>query len=368
MKKLLLLLAVATLVSCTKDHTIERSFCYWKTQFYFYDEDVARADSLAVKHLYVRYFDVGWSTFDKEPRPTATVSSWNLNWHGAMTPSVFIKNDVLLYSNRAQLKELAVKITGRIESVTTDIAASILYAREEQKPGKSEAEAEKERKRVENEVKSGIKDILIDCDWTPKSRDNYFYLLTEIKKRMPQYKLSATIRLWQYRDYEKAGIPPADKGLLMCYNMESAENYDAKNSLASSKELKKYITHDDYELPLDVALPVFSWSVVFREGKFKGIVKDFGEGGNPAQNPYNFTKKGENRYILNRDMVMGETYYRYGDELRTEITSPAEMAAMIDILKDNIDLKNARVTFFSWDQKYIDDYGIKTISGFYSLF
>jgi len=367
MKKLLFLCGIFLVISCNKEYNITRSFCYWKTQLYFSDQDSTRIESLKVTHLYVRYFDVGWSAFDKEPRPTATLESWNVNMQAAITPSVFIKNDVLLYSNRTQLEQLAQRIKDRINNVTDDLADNIADAQHYKISGK-ESDVAKEKKKRGEAVKKRITDIFIDCDWTPKTRDNYFYLLTEIKKILPQYKLSATIRLWQYRDYEQAGIPPADKGLLMCYNMESAEKHDVKNSLATSSELKKYITHDDYSLPLDVALPVFNWSVVFRDCKFKGILSDFGSDGGPEQNPQDFTKKSENRYTFNRDMVIGQTYYRYGDELRVEKTSPAEMEAMIALLKDNIDLENARVTFFSWDKNYIDDYGIKTISGFYSLF
>ena len=70
--------------------------------------------------------------------------------------------------------------------------------------------------------------------------------------------LSATIRLHQLKFIGESGIPPVDKGLLMCYNMGDLHRLRISNSILETAELKKYIKQlSVYPLKLDVAfLPV----------------------------------------------------------------------------------------------------------------
>ena len=365
MKKLLFLCGIFLLISCNKDVNITRSFCYWKTSYEPYSIDDDKADSLGISHIYMRLFDVGWNPYEQKPLPVATL--WNFKSYEnrrEVTPSIYITNDVVLNCNRQQLAALADNVVKRINKIIEltrkDIGDfAVEKYKLDDRAERSMCEAEETRV-----FDTRIKEVLIDCDWTGKSRDNYFYLLSRIKKALPQYKISATIRLWQYRDYKTAGIPPVDRGLLMCYNMDNPASTKTANSIGSSKVLKQYINHDNYPLKLDVALPVFSWNLVFRGKDFLGIMNDdYFSPDTPR-----FKKIAANRYVFTQDKVLGETYYRNGDEVRVEKVSDEEMRKMIDILKDEIDLENSRVTFFSWDENYIQQYGIKTISGYYSLF
>jgi len=314
--------------------------------------------------MYMRFFDVGWNPYDKQAEPIATL--WDLSDETNrinITPSVYITNDVLLQSTRPQLAELAQKINKRVTHILkTSKEKTLRYVLYKYGLQDEEKDAcEKEEAQIFN---GRFNEILIDCDWTVKSKDNYFYLLGEIKKQMPEYLLSATIRLWQYRDYETAGIPPVNRGLLMCYNMSNPTSYDNENSIGSSKIMKRYINNDNYPLKLDAALPIFNWALVFRGGKFKGILPDdYYTLKNKA-----FKKISENNYVLQNDITIEGTYYRNGDEIRLEQVSDDEMKKMIAILKNNVDLEGSRVTFFSWNENYINCYGINAISGYYSLF
>ena len=58
----------------------------------------------------------------------------------------------------------------------------------------------------------------------------------------------------------------------MCYNLTSHTEHTTENSIGTSKEVDDYITEGGYTLPLDLALPLYSWSVVFRGNQFKGIL------------------------------------------------------------------------------------------------
>lgn len=382
MKKILLILLLFVLfcLGCDEKHQVVRSFCYWKTTMYADTVEDSLMTKMNIGHLYVRYFDVDWNPYAKEALPVSSIGIGSMIGpnceNKATTPAIFITNDVLLQSDKPALDTLARRIRKRIsqiderylEDMAQRISWKIVNAHYQKQTGttkrwlNSDSIAKSQRPKLQK----SITEILIDCDWTQKTKDNYFYLLTQIKKQFPKCKIAATIRLWQYKYYEKAGIPPVDKGLLMCYNMTSPDEHTTENSIGSSKELEQFLTHSDYKLKLDIALPLFSWAVIFRGNTFKGILS---ENIDLQSDTIRFKKISGNRLVLQDDILAGDTYLRNGDEIRVEKISDAEIHKMIAIIKDKIDINNqTKVTFFSLDKKYINAYGTDKVSQYYALF
>lgn len=372
----ILLFVVLTSASCENEHEVIRSFCYWKTNLNFQKQDDSLIRNLKVQHMYVRFFDVDWNPYAKEPLPVATILDVRLNESNPeITPSIFITNDVVLQANTKQLDSLAARIAKRVELIGIKInetkaensAHNIVYPKDYYKQKNYKSINYDSVKAIElTKLKVDFKEILIDCDWTEKSQKNYFYLLKQIKKEYPTAKISATIRLWQYKYAEKAGTPPVDKGLLMCYNIAKPDDFKTKNSIGTSEELAQYITHDKYKLKLDIALPLYSWAVVFRGNQFKGILSDYDQ---LWENTNKLKKASDTKYILEDDVLVGQTYLRNGDEIRIEKISEDELEKMISIVKSKIKIDNeTKVTFFSFDKKYINDYGTQNISNFYASF
>ncbi|WP_291286483.1 hypothetical protein [Flavobacterium sp.] len=372
----ILLFVLLNGATCEKEHEVVRSFCYWKTDLNFESKEDSLIRDLKVKHLYVRFFDVDWNPYAKEPLPVATILDVRLNESNPeITPSIFITNEVVLQSNKKQLDSLAVRIAKRIEQIGVKInetkaektAGAIVYHKDYYKQENRKQLNYDSVKSIEMaKLKVDFKEILIDCDWSEKSKDNYFYLLKQIKKRYSATPVSATIRLWQYKYASKAGVPPVDKGLLMCYNITKPEEFNTKNSIGTSEELAQYITHDKYPLKLDIALPLYSWAVVFRGNQFKGILSDYDRLQNDT---VKLKKVSETKYRLQDDILVGQTYLRNGDEIRIEKISEEELDKMISIVKNKIPIDNqTKVTFFSFDKKYINDYGTQNISGYYARF
>jgi hypothetical protein len=379
MKKTLLVsvLSILLVSSGCKKNSVIRSFCFWKTSSYFSQSEDSLSHAMQLQHLYVRFFDVDWNSYKQEPQPIATIRDVDYRMRNLqITPSIFVSNSVLLQSDRIQLDSLALRIQKRTATIldnykkaqAQEIAYKIVDDNYQKQTGNY-------RKRLNldsvatlelSKVKLNCNEILIDCDWSEKSKKNYFYLLKKIKNQFPGYSIAATIRLWQYKYYKKTGIPPVDKGLLMCYNLTSPTDYKTENSIGTSKEVEQYLTHNDYQLKLDLALPLYSWSVVFRGNEFKGILSDYDDF---VRNTTKFKKITENRYLLQDDILVGDNYLRNGDEIRIEKISDAEIKKIISILKDKITITDqTKVTFFSFDKKYINDYGIQNISNYYSLF
>jgi hypothetical protein len=346
MKNICFVLLAFFIFSCNKKNDVVRSFCYWKTDLKFNSDDDSIIKDLKLKHMFVRFFDVDWSSSENEPVPVADIQNIYLNKSNIeITPSVFITNEVFLKASKPQLDTLALRIIKRIEEITENkrkIRIKAIYP------------------------KIDFKEILIDCDWSPKSKQNYFYLLGLIKKNAPQVKITATIRLWQYKYATKAGTPPVDKGLLMCYNITKPNDINTKNSIGTSAELAQYITHNKYKLKLDVALPLYSWAVVFRGGQYKGIISDYEKLMNDS---IPLKQIAPENYILKQDMLLGNTYLRNGDLIRVEKISNDELDKMISIVKRKIEIDNqTKISFFSFDKKHINNYGIQNLSEYYARF
>lgn len=367
-------LFVLNFSSCDKKHKVIRSFCYWKTDLYVDKKDDSLINEMKVKHMYIRFFDIDWNPYLKKALPVSTVRNFNAE-NLDVTPSIFITNTVLLQSSKLQLDSMAVHIDDRIKKVIDQyIESKAIYNTGEiieklykkQKDYSRSFNFDSIREIEKNKITFDFKEILIDCDWSEKSKDNYFYLLKRLKKQFPEKKLAATIRLWQYKYATKAGIPPVDKGLLMCYNLSNIEDYNADNSIATSDELNKYLTHNKYKLPLDIALPLYSWSIIYRGKEFKGILSDYDSIINDSSI---FKKKNDLRYVLKDDVLINDIFLRNGDEIHIERVSDNEINKMISIIKSKIKISDqTKITFFSFDKKYIQDYGTSNISGYYARF
>ena len=356
-KNIPILIILLLAVSCTQKEIKNAAFYYWKTEYHFDKQDQQLADELGVSKFYIRYFDVDWSATRKEAIPVAPISiPWDDKIPEHFVPCVFITNTVMLKSSQNQLDSLAIRMKKKIEALTLEIFQIREYAYEDQPDS------------IKSKLKNEWPEIQIDCDWTPTSKANYFYFLKKFKEVFPDKKISATLRLWQFKYQDKAGIPPVDKVMLMCYSIGNPKEYNIENSLATYKDIAAYIKDQKYILPVDIALPVFNWGVLFRNKKFKGIIGDV-DAGSIASDTERYTHIDANRYSFKYDTVAGNTYIRYGDELRLESLDPDDMDDLIKLIrKSEFYNDKSTIVFFSWDTSYIQHYGKETIKNYYRRF
>jgi len=316
----------------------QRSFCYWDTR---YKADMALYDATGVNHFYIRYFDVDWDPLLEEARPVASLSmpsyidsSISLRF----TPSVFLTNKVFEKSSNEALKTLSTRIKKRIDEMTESFGDMI------------------------------VNDILIDCDWTAGTKEKFFYFIKRLQSDFPDKDITVTLRLWQYKQNKPSDIPPVDRCLLMCYNMQTVNDYNVENSIASLNELKKFVSGKKYPLALDVALPVFNWAVLFRNEQFVGLLGNVNKK-EYANNLIEYEELGNGRYRSLVDKVVGDFFMRKGDIVRVEEVSKEELRQMADYLQSEIPMDlYPRVSFFSWNQSYINNYGTDEIKNIYTVF
>ena len=240
MKRLLALIAICLLlVSCRQDKPTEtlRSAYYWSTTWNMDSSKTSFIREHSIKRLYVRYFDVVKDEGGNiVPNATLQFEDSTIPKGIEIVPTVFIVNDCMRTS-----QPLADKILQRILQM-------------------SEA----------NDIPP-VREIQIDCDWTASTQKAYFDFLKKLreKARAKDIRLSATIRLHQL----SMTPPPVDKGVLMVYNTGDAKQLACHKPILDMKDAAPYIQHlGSYPLPLSAAYPLFSWRILFREGKFVGIM------------------------------------------------------------------------------------------------
>ncbi|MCM1042088.1 MAG: hypothetical protein NC396_06640 [Bacteroides sp.] len=226
---------------------------YWKTVFC---PDSAELHFLAeheIKRLYLRFFDVVAEDFYRNGKivviPNATVQFKGNIPSGieSVIPTIYITLDALKMSqSEYAVDDLAEKIVQRVLNM------------------------------VSYHLIPNVNEIQLDCDWTESAQQTYFGLCKAIRKKLqafgqPDMKLSATIRLHQLRQM----APPVDYGVLMVYNTGSFRDPNARNSILDYADVAAYLRKNvRYPLPLDVAYPTYEWTLWYRNGKFKGIVRD----------------------------------------------------------------------------------------------
>ena len=116
-----------------------------------------------------------------------------------------------------------------------------------------------------------VKELQIDCDWTPRTRQAYFLFLRNLTDAAHQrgINISTTIRLHQLSQE----VPAVDRGVLMFYNTGDVAHPAGRNPILDMRDATPYLSHlKGYDLPLATAYPAFGWRVAYRKGALLGIL------------------------------------------------------------------------------------------------
>jgi hypothetical protein len=327
---------LAIAVSCCYCHprktpisSVNRSFYYWKSVYSLTGKEEEYLRALRVNRLYVRFFDVTWDAERARAMPTAPVRFNDSSYlRYSIIPVIFIGNEVLAKLDTAGVCALAGKMAGLVTQL-----------------------------REENRLPLP-RELQLDCDWTAATRDRYFTLLTDIRQWLNAHgqkscQLSATVRLYQCKYRKVTGVPPVDKGLLMCYNMGDLKNRKARNSILETTELEKYTSQlSSYPLPLDVALPIFNWKVFFHEGRYAGLLKSLPT----ALLNNSAVMKSGNLYTFRRDTSLKGYPFEMGDQLRDEQSEYDALQATASVVVHQLKSSPRTVLFFHLDSSNLAKY------------
>lgn len=332
-RKLLVILLIIVNFNCTQKRSDSKlkvipCFYYWKTICRLDKKDIHYFKQMEIKKIYIRLFDLIWNKHSREPMPAGKLlCNQKTQSYDTMIPVIFITQDVLRNTQYNQIKILAKNIINEI----------IIY-----------------KKLLK--IKS-YSEIQIDCDWTRNMKEKYFKLLEELKicskNRIESIIWSTTIRLHQVKYYKKTGIPPVDRGALMIYNTSSPMQFSKKNSILDLDTVKLYLDHiDEYPLPLDIALPIFSW--VMQYDSYKQFIRLFSEVSKQDMKKHNdFKSRGENIFIAKRDTYLNRKRIMQGDIIKVDEIKMKDCFKLIDYLKIKLNIEKLSVILYHYDRSII---------------
>jgi len=241
----LLFIAAFAFSSCSKKPLMEggRAVYYWNTTVTMDSLKEAFIREHNINKVYLRYFDVT-PQLGGGQLPNAEVifqasegEEYNFTCPLPDTleviPTVFILNDCM----KEDVSELPQNILQLVLQMTET-----------------------------HDVKN-VREIQIDCDWTMSTQKTFFAFMEEMHKltKKKGLKLSSTIRLHQLT------LPPpsCDEGMLMVYNTGDVTKNNGRNPILDSRDAMPYLKNlGKYTLPLSIAYPIYSWKLLYRNGRF----------------------------------------------------------------------------------------------------
>ena len=245
-----LLLALLT-ISCSRtvqgDGEELNAVYFWRTELRLDSLERNFLERYAIKKVYCRYFDVVMDGEDDEPHPNATITFSDTLPKGVeLVPTVYITENCM----HQRHDSLARRVVRRVAQMNQTNGIS------------------------------GVKELQIDCDYTDRSRLNFYHFLEQVRQELTTphsplithhsslITLSATIRLHQLQ----MPAPPVDYGVLMLYNTGDPRRFEdrrsadgrlleeGKNPVLDLRDVRPYARYlAGYALPLSAAYPVYRW-------------------------------------------------------------------------------------------------------------
>ncbi|RPE12607.1 hypothetical protein EGT74_03395 [Chitinophaga lutea] len=297
MKQNRLIIVVAFLLAfagaCSEPRAVTPAFYFWKQRLQLNATEKEALAATGARKLYVKMFDVSWNAQQRVASPVAVADLREpLADSLELVPVVFLVNEVWQHPDTAWPAQLAQRVSTLLGQLT---------------PQRT------------------IREIQIDCDWSRTTRTAYFAFLRHLRAQpfFAGKQLSATIRLHQVKYLKSNGVPPVDKGLLMCYNMGDLRKWGDHNSILNMETLEAYTGNDrisNYPLSLDLALPLFEWTVLFRNRQYAGLLRNMEQ--EQLENRTLFQPAGEFLYTVLKDTTLNGYRLRPGEVLRYETSDP----------------------------------------------
>jgi hypothetical protein len=333
-------LAVAIVSTRRLSTPPDRAFYFWKTKWVSSPELLDDLQRNGIGKLYMRFFDVEWNEVSKAAYPISPLEFQSPPpGEIEIIPVVYLTNKVFLNIPYADVEQLADNVWSKIQRMSSDERLS-------------------------------FRQIQIDCDWSDDSRRNYFHFAEILSRRLKANgkTVSSTIRLHQVKYASRTGIPPVSRGMLMFYNFGRIQADSGQSSIFNADDASRYAAFiERYPLPLDVALPLFSWSIHSRESEVLGVFEKLTAA--DLDSFEGFKKLSANKYTSTRAFFFRGRYFMQGDLVVIEETTPADALVAARLAKRGAGRKKYNtVALFDLDEQHLKKFGSSSIGGVLASF
>jgi len=318
--------------------TVTPAFYHWQTEVHLSSFEKDYLQNFPIHKLYLKFFDV--DTENEAIVPKALIYGDSLSAvfkNKEIIPTIFITNRTLKDISTVKIADLSEKIVSKINYLAT-----------------------------QNQL--AFSEIQLDCDWTLTTKTAYFELIENIRHQLPkETKISATIRLHQIKFFEKTGIPPVGKGILMYYNMGDLEGIETANSILDNEIGQQYLKNgSDYPLQLDVALPIFAWGVLFRNGRMIRLINDLRA--TDLEDNRDFLKIDDTHFTVQKSNYVKGYYLYEGDEIRLETTTQTQLESAAKLLSPILHGEQVDLVFYHLNETNLRAFPIENLKKIVHVF
>lgn len=342
---LTLLISLPVLCCCSDEAEVPdptNAVYYWRQELTLSQQERAWMERHDVRKMYLHLFDVVRAA-DGSLQPRATLTVTDLPPQGVeVIPVVFLAHDIM--RDTTGLAALPRLIARRVNAM------------------------------MEQNNLGALRELQVDFDWARSNQMRYFALLGTVREALDAnslnaVRLSATIRLHQLQ----MQAPPVDYGALMVYNLGNLQQIDEECSILTEDLLKPYLPHlSGYKLPLSVALPVYSWDLLFHDGDFHRIVRGFGT--LRRENPDDFEQLDATHCRALRYMpippdgvtMRGDGRIFPGDVIRHEWASPEVLLSVRRVLSHERASACQQIILYHLDENQLNQYTDEEIEKIYT--
>lgn len=331
MKQIIVFAILLSCFSCNQSIPLKSKsvgFYYWQTTLNLSTEKLTYLKDIRAKRLYIRLFDIDTSRDQKGNLQAIPISI--IRNQSTLPDSIEIVP--VIYFTRQAMKSCGNLDTfsSKIYGLVTQLCSSYHW---------------------------NFSEIQWDYDWTPSTKGIYFELLRKLKS-YPTFNskiFSSTIRLHQVKHRSQSGIPPVDKGLLMCYNMGNLKQYGPKNSILDLEMTKDYLSSmQTYPLKLDVAFPLFNWGVLFQNQQFSSLLNDVSINDIKHNSAFMQMENGMYRAIVETE-INGYQISK-NDEIRIEEIENKELKKVITFVSQHNNNDSLNLLFFHLNETILIKY------------
>jgi hypothetical protein len=334
----ILLMVGLMLYSCQPfPKEVKRGMYYWKSnEPSLSQEELGLLQELSVEKLYVKFFEVEPDpVFSAKPISKTRLRPPALNLE--VIPTVFIHNEALKDIEAAEIDSLA----SNIHFLCTKYYHQLF-----------------------SKISPSFSEIQLDCDWTPTTKDAYFQLIRSLKQQSGK-RISCTLRLYPYKYQDQMGVPPVDRVTLMCYSLTNPLAEEAVNSIQDNERLEAYLRPArKYPIPVDIALPLFSWALWYQNNQFAGILRTDLDAFRGILEPIQ-----PMWYQIQEDTMVGASFLRRGDKVKLEEVSQKETLQTLELLKKYVHFNpTSTITLFHLDVQSTNHADTEMLDQYFTAF
>ncbi|HEU4788773.1 MAG TPA: hypothetical protein VFS71_03735, partial [Flavobacterium sp.] len=110
----------------------------------------------------------------------------------------------------------------------------------------------------------------------------------------------------------------------------------------------------NYPLPIDIALPIYSWGIHIRDGKIIGLRNKIDI--NNLKNNSSFVLTKDNLFTITSSNFKDGVFYKQNDQIKIEKISENDLLEMADDLEENTTQNPKEIIFYDLDEFNLKNY------------